>query len=162
MDVPFLLTLRGKWCNVGIIDAFLSQITRIVTKTRQLVFRSTPTRWWVADGAVHPRMETACVLDATEPKESRGTLLHMETYDIMAGQVDEGAVSLAVNLAVAFLGIQLILLRRSCHAAYGANVFVKRQRRENCEDFVADPLQTITAMDGSKWSVPKHCAAGYR
>ena len=47
-------------------------------------------------------METACVLDATEPKESRRTLLHMETYDIMAGQVDEGAVTLAVSLAVPF------------------------------------------------------------
>ena len=56
----------------------------------------------MANGAVHPRMETACVFDATEPKESRRTLLHMETYDIMAGQVDEGAVTLAVNLAVAF------------------------------------------------------------
>ena len=56
----------------------------------------------------------------------------------------------------------MILLRRSYHADCDVNVFVERQRRDKCEDFVADLLQTITAMGGSKWSVPEDCAAGYR
>ena len=34
--------------------------------------------------------------------------------------------------------------------------------REQCEDFVVEHMQTITAMVGSKWLASHDCAAGYR
>ena len=58
------------------------------------------------------------------------------------------------------LGCSVDFASEVCHA--DCSGCVGHQRREQCEDFVADPLQTITAIVRSKWSVLQDCAAGYR
>ena len=63
-------------------------------------------------------------------------------------------------MATKSLGCSVYFVSEVCYA--DANGRVGHQRREQCEDSVADPLQTITAMVRSKCSVVQDCIAGCR
>ena len=98
MDVPNLLALS----NVGIVDVFLDK-SRGSSRKRGTWFSSHAHKvvdWLRAPYIQEWKQRQTTVLDATELKESRGVLLHLETHDVMAGEVDEGAVTLAVAVAL--------------------------------------------------------------
>ena len=88
-------------------------------------------------------------------------LLEMESYDLKAGQEDKGAVSLVVDMAIAFEKVQLVVIQEwAMNVGFPQRVLsilcgdFAQVRRERFENNVSDPLQTITAISlGSKWSV---------
>ena len=84
----------------------------------------------------------------------------MEKFRCQAGEIDQGAVVLVLDLAKAFERVGLpVVWAWATHSNFSRKIllvlcgYFEHQRRVQFEGCVAEPLQTITAIiPGSKWS----------
>ena len=84
----------------------------------------------------------------------------MERFKYRAGEEDQGAVALVLDLAKAFERVCLpVLWAWAMHFSFPREIlrvlcgYFEHQRRVQFERCVAEPLRTITAiLPGSKWS----------
>ena len=106
------------------------------------------------------------MLDATDGSNGRALrkvweiLLEMEKFKCQAGEKDQGAVALVLDLAKAFERVSLpVAWARATHFDFPRKIlrvlcgYFEHQRRVQFEGCVSEPLQTIKAMlPGSTWS----------
>ena len=106
------------------------------------------------------------MLDATDGRNGGALrtvweiLLEMEKFKCQAGEKDQGAVALVLDLTKAFERVSLpVAWAWATHFDFPKKIlrvlcgYFEHQRRVQFEGRVAEPLQTITAMlPGSTWS----------
>ena len=144
-------------------------IPKGVTSERPTALLPTMIRWWEALRAheVSRWQERHSVgWDATDGRNGgaeptvRETLLDVDRFDYCAGGLDQGAITLVLDLAKAFERVSLpVVWVWAEHFSFPRKIlrvlcgYFEHLRSEQFERCVVEPLQTNTAIFvGSKWN----------
>ena len=149
----------GRWPQQACTTMFFL-IPKNVTSKRPIALMPTMIRWWQALRAPEVTKWQHVEWDATGGRNGGAertvwvTLLEVEKSKYHAGERDQGAIALVLDLAKAFerwaWATHFNFLRKILRVLCG---YFEHQRRVQFESCVAEPFQTITAiLPGSRWS----------
>ena len=155
----------GKWPQQASTTMFFL-IPKNVTSERPIALMPTLIRWWEAMGGGEVGrgiglIGTLLMAEMEELSELCVKLLvEMERFKHRAGEGDQGAVALVLDLAKALERVNLpVVWAWATHFSFPRKIlrmlcgYFEHQRRVQFEECVAEPPQTITAiLPGSKWS----------